>query len=56
MLSILDVFVVSFHKRGVLGTGYARKQGVLGTGQDTKGGYLPPHIHVLDIYTLPKKS
>ena len=41
-------------KKGVLGTGQARKGGgVLGTGQVKKrggGGSLLRHIHVLDIY------
>ena len=38
-------------KRGVLGTGQARKKGgVLGTGQVKKGDYLLRHIPVLDIY------
>ena len=37
-------------KRGVLGEGPNRKKGVLGAGQVKKGGSLPRHIHILNIY------
>ena len=40
----------SGQKRGVLGTGEARKKGGLRHGSGKKGGSLLRHIPVLDIY------